>query len=145
MGRGAAAVAQLPALPSSFDLEAPANAANALRVVRAMIAASKADGSIDVAEREKIFARVGEAGLSPAEHDEVLRLLGQPPDREAIVRFFFNDTAATEIYAASLLAVSPANRAERAWLDMLAARLGLEGELTLELDRSVEALVPARP
>ncbi len=145
VGRGAAAVAQLPALPSSFDLEAPANAANALRVVRAMIAASKADGSIDVAEREKIFARVGEAGLSPAEHDEVLRLLGQPPDLEAIVRGVDSKELATEIYAASLLAVSPANRAERAWLDMLAARLGLEGELTLELDRSVEALVPARP
>jgi uncharacterized membrane protein YebE (DUF533 family) len=140
---GAAAVAQLPALPPSFDLEAPANAANALRVVRAMIAASKADGSIDVAEREKIFARVGEAGLSQAEHDEVLRLLGQPPDLEAIVRGVDSKELATEIYAASLLAVSPANRAERAWLDMLAARLGLEGELTLELDRSVEALVPS--
>jgi len=142
---GAAAVAQLPALPASFDLEAPANAANALRVVRAMIAASKADGSIDVAEREKIFARVGEAGLSQDEHDEVLRLLGQPPDLEAIVRGVDSKELATEIYAASLLAVSPANRAERAWLDMLAARLGLEGELTLELDRSVEALVPSRP
>ena len=142
---GAAAVAPPPALPSSFDLEAPANAANALRVVRAMIAASKADGSIDVAEREKIFAKVGEAGLSQAEHDEVLRLLGQPPDLEAIVRGVDSKELATEIYAASLLAVSPANRAERAWLDMLAARLGLEGDLTLELDRSVEALVPVRP
>jgi uncharacterized membrane protein YebE (DUF533 family) len=142
---GAAGVAQLPALPASFDLEAPANAANALRVVRAMIAASKADGSIDVAERDKIFAKVGEAGLSQAEHDEVLRLLGQPPDLEAIVRGVDSKELATEIYAASLLAVSPANRAERAWLDMLAARLGLEGELTLELDRSVESLLPARP
>jgi uncharacterized membrane protein YebE (DUF533 family) len=142
---GTAGVAQLPGLPPSFDLEAPANAANALRVVRAMIAASKADGSIDVAEREKIFAKVGEAGLSQADHDEVLRLLGQPPDLEAIVRGVDSRELATEIYAASLLAVSPANRAERAWLDMLAARLGLEGELTLELDRSVGALVPSRP
>ncbi len=142
---GTVGVAQLPALPPSFDLEAPANAGNALRVVRAMIAASKADGSIDVAEREKIFAKVGEAGLSQADHDEVLRLLGQPPDLEAIVRGVDSQELATEIYAASLLAVSPANRAERAWLDMLAARLGLEGELTLELDRSVAALVPSRP
>jgi uncharacterized membrane protein YebE (DUF533 family) len=110
-----------------------------------MIAASKADGSIDVAEREKIFARVNEAGLSQADQDEVLRLLGQPADLEAIVRGVDSKELATEIYAASLLAVSPANRAERAWLDMLAARLGLEGELTLELDRSVEALVASRP
>lgn len=137
--------AQRPALPASFDLEAPANAENALRVVRAMIAASKADGSIDVAERERIFAKVGESGLSQAEHDEVLRLLGQPADLEAIVGGVGSNELATEIYAASLLAVSPANRAERAWLDMLAARLGLEGELTLELDRSVEALAQSRP
>jgi uncharacterized membrane protein YebE (DUF533 family) len=142
---GAAAVAPRPSLPANFDLEAPANAAGALRVVRAMIAASKADGSIDVAEREKIFARVGEAGLSQADHDEVLRLLGQPPDLEAIVRGVDSKELATELYAASLLAVSPANRAERAWLDMLAARLGLEDELTLELERSVEALVVSRP
>ncbi|MCU0759586.1 MAG: tellurite resistance TerB family protein [Steroidobacteraceae bacterium] len=139
---GAAAAAPVPpALPAPFDLESPANGANALRVLRAMIAASKADGSIDPTERERIFARVGEAGLSQADHDEVLRLLGQPPDLEAIVRGVDSKELATEIYAASLLAVSPANRAERAWLDMLAARLGLEGELTLELDRSVEALV----
>jgi len=136
---------QRPALPASFDLEAPANAENALRVVRAMIAASKADGSIDVAERERIFVKVGESGLSQAEHDEVLRLLGQPADLEAIVGGVGSTELATEIYAASLMAVSPANRAERAWLDMLAARLDLEGELTLELDRSVEALALAQP
>jgi uncharacterized membrane protein YebE (DUF533 family) len=136
-GSGTAA---LPQLPRSFDLESPANSGNALRVVRAMIAASKADGSIDPGERDRIFARVGESGLSQADHDEVLRLLGQPPDLEAIVAGVDSKELATEIYAASLLAVSPANRAERAWLDMLAARLGLENDLTLELDRSVEAL-----
>jgi uncharacterized membrane protein YebE (DUF533 family) len=142
VGAGAAGVASPPpALPAPFDLESPANGANALRVLRAMIAASKADGSIDPTERERIFSKVGEAGLSQADHDEVLRLLGQPPDLDAIVRGVDSKELATEIYAASLLAVSPANRAERAWLDMLAARLGLEGELTLELDRSVEALV----
>jgi uncharacterized membrane protein YebE (DUF533 family) len=141
----ASRAASLPALPGSFDLEAPQNSANALRVVRAMIAASRADGSIDVAERDRIFARVGESGLSQAEHDEVLRLIGQPADLDAIVAGVDSKELATEIYAASLLAVSPANRAERAWLDMLAARLGLEGDLTLELDRSVEALVQARP
>jgi uncharacterized membrane protein YebE (DUF533 family) len=140
----AAAATPLPALPRSFDLEAPGNSANALRVVRAMIAASRADGTIDVAERDRIFARVGESRLSQAEHDEVMRLLSQPADLEAIVAGVDSKELATEIYAASLLAVSPANRAERAWLDMLAARLGLEGELTLELDRSVEALVPSR-
>jgi uncharacterized membrane protein YebE (DUF533 family) len=136
----AGAPAAAPQLPASFDLESGANAAGALKIVQAMIAASKADGVLDAQERERIFARVSESGLGQAEQDEVLRLMTQPADLDSIVRDVDSKELATEIYAASLMAVSPASRAERAWLDMLAARLGLEGDLTLELDRSVEAL-----
>ena len=139
-GVGATPAAARPALPPAFDLESGANAAAALKIVQAMIAASKADGVLDAQERERIFARVGDYGLGQAEQDEVLRLMTQPPDMDAIVRGVDSKELATEIYAAALMAISPANRAERAWLDMLAARLGLESDLTLELDRSVAAL-----
>jgi uncharacterized membrane protein YebE (DUF533 family) len=139
-GAGATPAAARPALPPAFDLESGANAAAALKIVQAMIAASKADGVLDAQERERIFARVGDYGLGQAEQDEVLRLMTQPPDMDAIVRGVDSKELATEIYAAALVATSPANRAERAWLDMLAARLGLESDLTLELDRSVAAL-----
>ncbi len=137
---GGTAPAASPSLPPAFDLESGANAAAALKIVQAMIAASKADGVLDAQERERIFARVGDYGLGQAEQDEVLRLMTQPPDMDSIVRGVDSRELATEIYAAALMAVSPANRAERAWLDMLAARLGLESELTLELDRSVSEL-----
>ena len=140
-GAAAGAPAAAPQLPASFDLESGANAAGALKIVQAMIAASKADGVLDAQERERIFARVNESGLGQAKQDEVLRLMTQPADLDSIVRDVDSKELATEIYAASLMAVSPASRAERAWLDMLAARLGLEGDLTLELDRSVEALL----
>ncbi len=140
-GGAAGAPAAAPQLPASFDLESGANAAGALKIVQAMVAASKADGVLDAQERERIFARVSESGLGQAEQDEVLRLMTQPADLDSIVRDVDSKELATEIYAASLMAVSPASRAERAWLDMLAARLGLEGDLTLELDRSVEALL----
>jgi uncharacterized membrane protein YebE (DUF533 family) len=133
--RGAA-----PPLPGTFDLEADANAGNALRVVQAMIAASKADGVLDAEERERIFVKVNESGLSAADRAQVEQLLSQPADLDAIVRDVASKELATEIYAASLLAVSPASRAERAWLDMLAARLGLEGGLTMELEKAVETL-----
>lgn len=139
-GVGATPAAARPALPPAFDLESGANAAAALKIVQAMIAASKADGVLDAQERERIFARVGDYGLGQAEQDEVLRLMTQPPDMDAIVRGVDSKELATEIYAAALMAISPANRAERAWLDMLAARLGLESELTLELERSVAVL-----
>jgi uncharacterized membrane protein YebE (DUF533 family) len=129
-------------LPQNFDLETPANAAQALRVVQAMIAASKADGVVDATERDRVFAKVSEAGLSQQDQDEVLRLLTQPMDMEAVVRGVDSRELAMEIYAASLIAVSPASRAERAYLDLLAARLGLEGDLTMQIEKAAEAMVP---
>ncbi len=151
-GAPAAAAASSPAipapmtqaaLPARFDLESQANASNALRVVQAMIAASKADGIVEASERDRIFARVNEAALSQEDQDQVLRLLTQPMDLESVVRGVDSPELATEIYAASLLAVAPANRAERAYLDMLAARLGLESALVMQVEQAVEA-IPAR-
>jgi uncharacterized membrane protein YebE (DUF533 family) len=129
-----------PSLPASFDLEAPANTGNAMRVVQAMIAAAKADGVVDATERDRVFDRVREGGLSQEDQDQVLRLLTQPMDMEAVVRGIDSRELALEIYTASVLAVSPASRAERAYLDLLAARLGLEGDLTMQVEQGVEQL-----
>ncbi len=129
-----------PALPAGFDLEAPANASNAMRVVQAMIAAAKADGVVDTAERDRVFDRVREAGLSQQDQDEVLRLLTQPMDMESVVRGVDSRELALEIYTASVFVVSPASRAERAYLDLLAARLGLESDLTIQVEQGVEQL-----
>ena len=134
-----------PSLPRSFDLETPQNSQNALRVVQAMIAAAKADGVVDATERDRVFGKVREAGLPQAEQDEVLRLLTQPMDMESVVRGVDSRELALEIYAASLLAVTPASRAERAYLDLLAARLGLESDLTMQVERGVEELVRNSP
>lgn len=139
-GMAVPSVQQPAALPASFDLES--NASDALRVIQAMIAASKADGMVEASERDRIFAKVNETGLSQGDQDQVLQLLTQPLDLESVVRGVGTPELATEIYAASLLAVSPANRAERAYLDMLAARLGLESSLTMQIEQAVEALPP---
>lgn len=141
-GGGQPAAAGVPALPQSFDLESPGNSAQALRVVQAMIAASKADGVVDATERDRVFAKVSEAGLSQQDQDEVMRLLTQPMDMEAVVRGVDSRELAMEIYAASLIAVSPASRAERAYLDLLAARLGLDADLTMQIETTAESLVP---
>lgn len=129
-----------PALPASFDLEATANTGNALRVVQAMIAAAKADGVVDATERDRVFDRVREAGLSQEDQDQVLRLLTQPMDMDAVVRGVDSRELALEIYTASVFAVSPASRAERAYLDLLAARLGLESDLTMQVEHGVEQM-----
>lgn len=133
-----AAAAQ--ALPASFDLESGANASNALRVIQAMVAASKADGVVDATERDRVFDKLREANLPQQDQDDVLRLLTQPMDMEAVVRGVDSRELALEIYAASVFAVTPASRAERAYLDLLAARLGLEGDVTLQVEQGVEAM-----
>ncbi len=132
-------------VPAGFDLEAPANSGNALRVVQAMIAAAKADGVVDPAERERVLERVREAGLSQQDQEQVLRLLTQPMDMEAVVRGVASRELALEIYTASVFAVAPASRAERAYLDLLAARLGLDSDLTMQIEQGVERLAEGAP
>lgn len=128
------------ALPASFDLEASSNASNALRVVQAMVAASKADGVVDTSERDRVFDKLREASLAQEDQDEVLRLLTQPMDMEGVVRGVDSRELALEIYAASVFVVAPTSRAERAYLDLLAARLGLEADVTLQVEQGVEAM-----
>lgn len=134
---------QLPAsIPDAFDLSQANKGSQALRVVQAMVAAAKADGVVDATERDRIFDRVKQAGLSQEDQDFVLKILTQPMDVETVVRGVDSPELGAEIYAASLLAVHPASRAERAYLDMLAARLNLDAGLVAELDRGVAAAVP---
>ena len=51
---------------------------------------------------------------------------------------------ATEVYAASLLAIDPDHPAEKAYLQMLAARLGLAEDLVQEIHRTAEAALATR-
>lgn len=143
---GAASTAALPAsIPDAFDLTTPAHAGQGLAVVQAMIAAARADGVLEPAERDRIFQRVNSLDLSQEDHDYVLRMLTQPVDLEKVVQGAAGSKeTALEIYTAAALAVQPANRAERAWLDMLGARLGLEDSLMKEADRTVESALAAR-
>lgn len=145
LAAGAAATALPASIPDAFDLTRPAHAGLGLRVIEAMVAAARADGVLDPAERDRIFERVNALDLSREDHDYVLRLLTQPVDLERLVQGAAGSKElALEIYTAAALAVQPANRAERAWLDMLAARLELDEPLAKEADRTVESALAAR-
>lgn len=123
------------ALPAAFDLEKQAGPA--LTVLRAMVAAARADGVVEPVERARILDRLQGAALPAAEQQYVLDLLDQPLDLDAVVRGVATPELAAEVYAASALAVHPASRVERGYLDLLGARLGLPPELAGELDRGV--------
>lgn len=102
-------------------------------LVRAMIAAAKADGRIDGEEKERIFQRLESTNLSAQEKAFVFDELSTPLDMGAVVAAADTPEHAAEIYAASLVAIEADTATERAYLQSLAARLNLPEPLVQEI------------
>ena len=110
----------------------------ALKLLQAMIAAAKADGHIDAEEQQRIFAKLDDAGLQADEKGFLMDELRKPLDIEAIVKLAETEEQAVEIYAASCLAIDPDHPAEKAYLEMLQARLGLQPALVQHVHKELE-------
>lgn len=110
-------------------------------LVRAMIAAAKADGRIDADEKDRIFKRLETMPLSAEEKAFVFDELSRPLDIEAVVRSADTPEHAAEIYAASLVAAVPDSPAEQEYLATLASRLKLDPALVQHIHAA--ALAPA--
>ena len=134
---------QVPAIEPRF-LPAAAPAADGapfeLALIRAMIAAAKADGHIDADEQRRIFERVGEFGLDAESKAFVFDALAAPVGVSDIAAFATTPEQAAELYLASRLAVEPDGPAELAYLEALAHRLKLPGDLVAHLDRQADAV-----
>lgn len=109
-----------------------------IALIRAMIAAAKADGRIDDAERARIMAQVSEQQLGATEKAFLLDEFARPLDIDAIVALGVSPEISMELYAASLLAIDADTPAEQAYLQMLAARLGLDKALVAEIHTAVQ-------
>jgi len=130
-----------PPLDNSFH---PVNAPQgedefALALVRAMIAAARADGHIDETERARILERAQMAGLDDEVASFMEAELSQPVDLDGLVKAATTDAQKVELYTASRLAIEPKTRAERGYLDMLAGRLGLPDALVEHVEATVAA------
>jgi uncharacterized membrane protein YebE (DUF533 family) len=132
-----------PLPPPSNFLPAPGRADEradlALALLCAMIAAARADGKLDGRERSAIFDGVARLDLPEAERAELYAALERPADLEWLVKQATTPERAAEIYAASLLAIEIDTPAERGYLAMLAARLGLPDELVASLHAEAAA------
>ena len=124
---------------SGFDpvAESAAQKEFALVLVRAMIAAARADGHIDDAERARIADRVALAGMDPEAQDFLSNELNHPIDLDAIVAAAQTEAQKVELYTASRLAIEPETRAERGYLDLLAGRLQLPDALIDHIEATV--------
>jgi uncharacterized membrane protein YebE (DUF533 family) len=111
-------------------------------LVRAMIAAAKADGKIDAEEKEAIFGKLETMNLSSEEKAWVFDELSSPLDINAVVARADTPEHATEIYAASLVAITADTAAERAYLDALASKLRLDAGLVAEIHKAAGENAP---
>ena len=111
----------------------------ALILVRAMIAASRADGHIDDAERARIMDKLKVSGLGADAAQFLEEELANPVDLDAIVAAATTEEQRVELYTASRLAIEPETRAERGYLDLLAGRLGLADALVDHIEATVSA------
>lgn len=125
-------------LPEASDTEAQDSLG--MTLTRAMIAAARADGELDAEERKQIMARLDELQLPPAERTTVVNEIDHPVDVDTLVKAATTPEIASEIYVASRLAIDVDTPAEQAYLQLLAARLGLEDGLVAELDRQLDAI-----
>ncbi|ETR77609.1 hypothetical protein X566_08140 [Afipia sp. P52-10] len=146
----APAQASVPMLPPPHDT--PFNPAGeteqqslSRNLLRAMIAAAKADGHVDATEQTNIFAEMDKMPLDADDKAFVIDELRKPLDIDSVARAARTPEEAAEIYVASLLAIDVDNAAERAYLDMLAARLKLDPKLVAHLHATVEGATDKVP
>lgn len=99
--------------------------AEARLLLRAMIAAARADGVVDRAERQAIAAQLDAAGLSPTERDQVLADFDTPATIEQLSDGARDPILRAQLYAAAYAAAGEVSAGERAWLDRLALALKL--------------------
>ncbi|MBO6538066.1 MAG: tellurite resistance TerB family protein [Rhizobiaceae bacterium] len=109
----------------------------ALTLVRAMIAAAKADGRIDDEERKHIGDKLKLAGYNGEAEAFLLAEMEKPIGIDDLVASAQSDAQKVEIYAASRLAIDPDTRAERGYLDQLAGRLQLPDALVDHVEATI--------
>ena len=114
-----------------------------LALFRAMVAAARSDGRLDVAERRTLFDHIAKQGLGEVERAELFGEIERPVTLEEVVAAATTRQRAVEIYAASRLAIEADSAAERGYLALLAARLGLDDALVASIEQ--EAAAEAMP
>ena len=124
------------ATPQTVDrLPPPQVELHSQAILKALVAAAKADGHIDAREREVIEGEVSRVGADAELQQWMHAELAKPLDPAEVARAGSTPEIASEMYLASLLVADEQNFMERAYLDELARQLGLDPALRQRLDR----------
>jgi uncharacterized membrane protein YebE (DUF533 family) len=134
---------QQPAAPqqavSTIDtLEGTAAEAHSHAILRAMIAASKADGTIDAEEQAMITAEINRHTDDPELQQWLQAEVAKPLNAAEVAQSATEPGIAAEMYLASVMVVDGQQDAERDYLDQLAAALNLEPQLQAQLEQQAQ-------
>lgn len=108
-------------------------------IIKAMIAAAKADGHVDNDEMQQIEAAIEQSGADSELRDLIHQELNKPLDPTQIARLASTPQQAAEVYLASLLVVDEQNFMEKAYLQELAKQLQLAPEVIQQLELQVNS------
>lgn len=116
------------------NLTGPQAEQRSLALLKAMIAAAKADGHVDAAEGARIDDLVSKLDLESATAKLIKEELSKPLDPNDIAASADTPEAAAEIYLTSLLVIGEANENERSYLNQLADSLKIPKELAQQIE-----------
>lgn len=127
------------AVPRSVHtLPAPEAESHSQAILKALIAAAKADGHVDDREREAIEGEFSRIGAEPEVRQWLQAELSKPLDPAEVASAATSPELAAEMYIASLIAADDQNFMERAYLDELARQLKLDDGLKAKLEQQVK-------
>ncbi|WP_339487421.1 tellurite resistance TerB family protein [Pseudomonas sp. EL_65y_Pfl2_R95] len=131
----ASAPAAAMAMPQTVDMLAgPEVEAHSHAILRALIAASKADGRMDEQEKTLIYAEIAKLTSDPELQDWLDQEVRTPLDATAVAGAANSPEMAAEMYLASALLIGNQEGGERQYLNDLAAALQLEPGLQAQLE-----------
>ncbi len=133
------AAAVVPPADNGFHPAQAPGGADALSgvFVKAMVAATQADGVIDEDEQRNLAGRLDQLGISSADRRGLAEQLTTPVDLREILNAATSPEVALQIYMASVLAIAVDTPAERNYLDGLARALKIDPRLKAQVEQTL--------
>ncbi|MEG0860672.1 MAG: tellurite resistance TerB family protein [Pseudomonas sp.] len=107
-------------------------------ILRALIAAAKADGRIDKQEEQLIYAEIKRQTSDPQLQQWLDEEVSKPLDAAEVAQSAQDPAMAAEMYLASVMLVDDQQDAERAYLDELASALQIDPTLQVHLEQQAK-------
>ena len=125
--------------PQTIDrVPAPQVEQHSQAILKALVAAAKADGHVDERERQLIDGELNKLNGDPGLRQWLQAELNKPLDPVEVASAATTPEIAAEMYIASLILVDEEHFMERAYLEELAKQLKLDPGLKIELETQVK-------